>query len=354
MIVSILVAGLWQGVPIVGLAWLISRLLSDRNATTRSALWFVTLLALAIVPVVAATFHTGESVAELLRGHSDPRGLTSISLIPADAFVKEAQPWITRYASWIVAIWLVGVAFSLARLTISLVRIEGIRRRARPLPSYAGVLVSHEIAVPAVAGIFAPAVLMPASLLGDFAPADLEAILAHECAHLLRHDSLLNLVQRLIEAFLFFNPWVRLASSSLCVEREAACDDWVVAKTGRSDEYAACLATIAQSACARSMPLLTPSVLGSRHALVARIERLGSNEPPRLPLTLLPLEEPSCSSSRLRLRFKHSHPLSQRAQRRHLAARPTCRPFSPQPARNLTPTRSSSIRSCPQYPMVRR
>jgi TonB family protein len=95
----------------------------------------------------------------------------------------------------------------------------------------------------------------------------------------LRHDSLLNLVQRLIEAFLFFNPWVRLASSSLCAEREAACDDWVVAKTGRSDEYAACLATIAQSACARSMPLLTPSVLGSRHALVARIERLGSNEP---------------------------------------------------------------------------
>ena len=64
------------------------------------------------------------------------------------------------------------------------------------------------------------------------------------------------------------------------LEREAACDDWAVRQTGAPEEYAACLASLAQSLKRSRSPVATPSALGSGHALVARIERLASASHP--------------------------------------------------------------------------
>jgi len=75
---------------------------------------------------------------------------------------------------------------------------------------------------------------------------------------------------------------VYLAGRQLCLEREAACDDWVVESVGSPGEYATCLASLAQSVRSRNAPLLTPTAFHSRRALIERIKRLGSSEPRRL------------------------------------------------------------------------
>ena len=161
--------------------------------------------------------------------------------------------------------------------------MQAIRRAARPLAAGGqNVFVCDDLSVPVVAGVIAPAIVIPTAIANDLTPADLQRIVAHERAHIRRYDPLCNLVQRAIEALLILNPWVYLAGRQLCLEREAACDDWVVASVGSPSEYAECLASLAQSVRSRNAPLLTPTAFHSRRALIERIKRLGSSEPRHL------------------------------------------------------------------------
>ncbi len=95
---------------------------------------------------------------------------------------------------------------------------------------------------PAVLGIWRPVLLLPAAIISEMSPECLEAILAHELAHIRRHDYLVNLVQMLVEAALFFNPAVWWISRQIRREREACCDALAVNTTGQPLTYADALA----------------------------------------------------------------------------------------------------------------
>jgi TonB family protein len=282
MIVSVLLNGLWQGAPIVAVTYLVSRLVSERNAATRYALWFAALAAIVIVPVLTTGSNLGALALEAARPHTAGASYV-VSLIPTGAFAREAGGWLPRWAPWILGLWLAGAGVNLLRLSASFMRIARIRREAHSLAGAdSDVYSSDEVAVPIVAGIFAPRIVIPSGLLAELTPADLQSIVHHERAHVRRNDCFWNLVAQLIQAVFFFNPWVRIAGKHVCEEREAACDDRVVAEIGRAAEYAACLAALAQRALYRGTPLLTPSVMRSRHTLVSRIERLSATQARRL------------------------------------------------------------------------
>lgn len=274
MIVRMLLDGLWQGGAIVAVAYLVRCSVPRRNATTRYAVWFTALLALIAVPVLT----TLPSVGALWGAAFQPPEASSawtISLVPARSLVSGAAGFLTPVAPWIAVAWGAGVILCLLRLGASLVRVGRIRRNATEFSaSFGKVLVSADVAIPIAVGFRKPTIVVPKHLLEMLAPADLARVLAHERAHIRRHDVLGNLVQRIVEALLYFNPWVHFVGRNLVLEREAACDDWAVQKTGAPDEYAACLASLAQRLRRSRTPLATPSALGSRHALVARIERL--------------------------------------------------------------------------------
>ncbi|MGC1986414.1 MAG: M56 family metallopeptidase [Candidatus Cybelea sp.] len=282
MIANVLFNGLWQGAVLVAIAWFVTRLIPRSNAATRYALWFLTLLALAIVPILTTVSNAGASLAGLVQSHS---GVTAvkITLIPAASFVSHADAAFAWVLPFVVGLWCAAAAIASIRLVVSFFRVQAIRRAARPLAGAArDVFVCDDLSVPIVAGLVAPAIVIPAAIANDLTPADLQRIVAHERAHIRRYDPLCNLIQRTIEALLILNPWVYLAGRSLCLEREAACDDWVVESVGSPGEYAACLASLAQSVRSRNAPLLTPTAFHSRRALLDRIERLGSSEPRRL------------------------------------------------------------------------
>jgi len=88
---------------------------------------------------------------------------------------------------------------------------------------------SSAIDVPAVIGWLKPVLLVPASAVGGLSPDQLEAILAHEIAHVRRHDYLVNLLQTLVETLLFYHPAVWWVSTQVRIEREHCCDDVAVA-----------------------------------------------------------------------------------------------------------------------------
>ena len=114
---------------------------------------------------------------------------------------------------------------------------------ARPIRLVRSALVD----VPTVIGFLRPVVLVPASALAGLAPQQLEAILAHELAHIRRHDYVVNLLQTLVETLLFYHPAVWWLSRRIRIEREHCCDDLAVDLCGDPYAYARALADLEQT-----------------------------------------------------------------------------------------------------------
>ena len=197
------------------------------------------------------------------------------------------------YAGRIVALYWIGVALMLARFLIGLRTAQRLRMTSRPAgkPLLREALVrqarllglraapalawSRKVAVPVLVGIMRPLILLPLSFATELSPHQIESVLAHELAHLRRHDHLALLFQRLVESLLFFHPAVWLMSSLLNAERENCCDDLVVATGARPLDYAESLVRMAAAALGAGAPSpLGLAATGRSSHLRRRIHRL--------------------------------------------------------------------------------
>ena len=98
--------------------------------------------------------------------------------------------------------------------------------------------------MPTVVGWLRPAILLPIAALASLSPAQVEAILAHELAHIRRHDYAVNVLQTIAETLLFYHPSVWWLSRRIRAEREHCCDDIAVALCGDAVGYAQALAEL--------------------------------------------------------------------------------------------------------------
>jgi beta-lactamase regulating signal transducer with metallopeptidase domain len=119
-------------------------------------------------------------------------------------------------------------------------------------------------------GFAHPVVLLPADIAEDLAAADVEHVLRHELAHVVRWDDWGNLMQQAVEAALFFHPAVWWISRKLSLEREIACDDHVLEASDRPRAYALTLANVA-SRMNQCRHLLSPGVSNNNSQLQQRI-----------------------------------------------------------------------------------
>ena len=85
---------------------------------------------------------------------------------------------------------------------------------------------------PSVIGWIRPVILLPVAVLTNLAPVQIEAILAHELAHIRRRDYAVNLLQTVAETLLFYHPGVWWVSARVREEREHCCDDVAVEVCG--------------------------------------------------------------------------------------------------------------------------
>ena len=171
---------------------------------------------------------------------------------------------LTPWAPFLVAAYLLGVGLMMLRLAVALRGGRRLLRSATPvpdprLPAILGREVRRlglktapaaacweQISIPIVVGIKRPAILLPAALASGLAPDQLQAILGHELAHILRCDLLVNLFQRFTECLLFFHPAVWFVSRRVSIEREVAADDLVLAAGLARVHYADALVRMAE------------------------------------------------------------------------------------------------------------
>jgi len=149
----------------------------------------------------------------------------------------------------------------------SLKGINGVRRQVQ-------LLISNHIAAPMSLGFLNPAILIPRALLDTLSDSELEHVVFHELGHLRRRDDWTNLAQKLIEAMLPIQPAVYWIGHRMSVEREMACDDWVIAATGSAERYAASLTKVAELSQWAHAGILAAGATGNRSQLFSRVRHM--------------------------------------------------------------------------------
>ena len=174
--------------------------------------------------------------------------------------------WVAPYRHWIIGGWLVGVLLLSVRLILGVVGTAKWRRESDLLPESQRstidrlcerlcgrmrmrvplVRTSQRVSEAVVLGLIKPMVLLPIAWVVELPPDMLEAVIAHELAHLRRFDLGVNLVQRVVETLLFYHPAVWWLSRRIRIEREKCCDELAVQVTDDRVGYASALEHVAR------------------------------------------------------------------------------------------------------------
>ena len=300
-----LVHFVWQGAAIALLAALALRLLRSRRPQLRYLASCLALAAMLAAPVITAVVMTSAPRIPFGAVHAlrSPQGaIVGVAITPpwaaaagnGDAPAASAELTLPAAVdtdtvfSVLVTLWLSGVALLLVRLAAGCWRIrklQAVARREQPsrwqtlaeaialrlgLTRRFTVVDSVLVATPTVIGWLRPVILLPVAAMAGLSPRQVEAILAHELAHIRRHDFLINFLQTVAETMLFYHPAVWWLSGRIRTEREHCCDDVAVAVSGDAAEYAAALAELASWSI--SSPAL--AMAATRGPLVDRVRRL--------------------------------------------------------------------------------
>ncbi|MBK7476805.1 MAG: M48 family metalloprotease [Haliscomenobacter sp.] len=133
------------------------------------------------------------------------------------------------------------------------------------------------VRVPLVIGHFKPVILVPLGLLAGLPPEQVEAILAHELAHIRRRDYLVNFLLSILETLFFFHPAIWWISAGIRREREYSCDEMAVAACSSSLVYARALASLQQRHALT--PAFAMAAAGKRKELLTRVQRVLLQQP---------------------------------------------------------------------------
>ena len=307
----------WQGAAIAFVAALGFRFLRGSASRIRYALASAAMVTMLIAPLATAAGLSGSasvvadaSLARPTRSLAPAlSALSTISSGPAAAqrmarFVLQAPA--ARPAALgavlpaIVMLWIAGVVVLQLRLLGGWWQVRTLHRlaltaapsgwqtRVASLATRLGlrqlvhVVEARAVDIPSVIGWWRPVILLPLGALAGLSPAQADAILVHELAHICRHDYLVNGLQHVAETLLFYHPAVWWISRRVRVEREHCCDAIVVQMCGDPVAYAAALVELEAGRSAR--PAL--AVAASDGSLVQRIRMMLSARPThRRPLT---------------------------------------------------------------------
>lgn len=293
-----LVHFLWQGAAIAALVLLWLRA-GRPTPQARYAGGVAALAALLLAPVATFAVRAAATPAEpaavaVLPLPAEPGDRTPEivsargSAIAADLWAQAHTPLpaADSAAVAIVVAWLAGVLLLTVRLAggwilVRRLTVRGVTSAAPEVCDRAAALSrrlgltravriagSTAVTVPVLVGWMKPVVLFPAAALSGLSPGQIDALLAHELAHVRRHDYLVNILQSVVETLLFYHPAVWIVSREVREAREQCCDDLAIGVCDRV-VYVSALADLAAIA---QTPHIAMAATGG--SLLRRVQRL--------------------------------------------------------------------------------
>jgi beta-lactamase regulating signal transducer with metallopeptidase domain len=280
----------WQGAGLAALFAVANTLC--RRATTRYALAVITLVLMMAAPVITFTGILRQSDPAVRHGAQKTSASAVMPVQIAARGPQSGAPATGTQAApvgmvWFVEAWFLGVVLLSLRTAGGLFLIERMRRReikpvARELYEKCLALQRKmgiermiryceclRLDAPAVLGWFRPLVLLPARALTGLSEEQIEAVIAHEVAHIRRLDCFVNLFQLGVETLLFYHPAVWWVSQRIRTERENCCDDEAISVCGNAVNYARALTLMEEWRAAPSLMMAA-----NRSPLSQRVLRL--------------------------------------------------------------------------------
>ncbi|MCA9690632.1 MAG: M56 family metallopeptidase [Myxococcales bacterium] len=221
-----------------------------------------------------------------------PGAAPAVAAAPVSPVPQDMSP--PLWPSVLALLWVVGAGVAVARQGMAARRFSTqVKERSEVLedPILEGFLglcqragIRRKVRLTASANITSPVALgrseicLPQRAVDVLAPAQIQAILAHELAHLERRDTVWFVVASAIESIFFFQPLNSLARRRMQVSAEYLCDDWAAHHTGTGEHLAKSLAEVATWTEATPQPAVLPGIVDGQSPLVDRISRLIDNK----------------------------------------------------------------------------
>ncbi|HWI24642.1 MAG TPA: M56 family metallopeptidase [Lysobacter sp.] len=290
---------LWQGLAIGLMAALLLHVLRDARPQLRYAVGCLALLACVLLPLTSVVLGLGATGVEPTVVPATAHALENFDAT-ATNYATDDSPWhrIDAAMPLVVALWAAGASIFCLRIGIGALWLRRLRgcvqhpdqmrwqERLDTLASRFGLcnvslrLVSV-LDSPVAAGWLRPVVLLPTAVAIRMPVELVEALLAHELAHIRRHDYLVNLLQNLVEALLFYHPVVWWLSHRVRAEREHIADAMAAEAIGDPRRLARALSALSELApTPRAYPQPAPAAHGG--PLMSRIQKLLRPDQPRL------------------------------------------------------------------------
>jgi bla regulator protein BlaR1 len=301
-----LVHSLWQGLLAAAVAGLIIIGTKNTSALLRYNLLCVVLLLFFITSGITFYRQINQHTTQVINNTPvlviDANTLPSNSATNALPANKETSlidiltAGLNKYAALVVLVWAIFFVAKCMKLFTGLIYIHRIRNYKTFAPGKywdnqlialcatigiqkpVRLLQSGAVTVPVAIGIFKPLILLPLGLLSQLPPDQVETILLHELAHIRRKDYLVNILQSCAETIFFFNPALLWISSLIREEREACCDDIVMAKATHKNSYLNALVSFQEF----SHPSNAMALGASKMYLLKRVQRLLTRENKKL------------------------------------------------------------------------
>jgi beta-lactamase regulating signal transducer with metallopeptidase domain len=296
---------IWQGAVIALLCAIVLRLMRKSSSNLRYTTAFIAMAIMVAAPMVTIrmihisvpganpvlikannlqTIEPTKTIKVDLPQDTNIKPIASVKQSLKDRFAKTIETLLPQIViCWLIgvvvlSIWYLGGWTQLQRLRRQMTTpvSKEIKTKLNQLSKILGinktidVVQSVLVNVPTVIGHFKPVVLLPASTLTGLSGEQIEAILAHELAHIKRCDYLINILQTVVEILGFYHPAVWWVSNKIRQERENCCDDIAVQITGDEINYAQALATMEEIRF--GVPELAVAATGGN--LFERIKRL--------------------------------------------------------------------------------
>ncbi len=289
-----MIHSLWQGFAVAILMGIVMIGLQKKSSKVRHEFAFFSLFLIFILSLSTFIYLYDSAVEGAALG-------TTITVIAEGGFVLEnativqsffqkSIEYFNEHLPLIVTLWLIGMVFFLLRLLGGLAFIQKLKsQQQQPLPSKwqtvfekihakfpmkksVRIVESALAKTPMVIGYFKPVILFPLGAINQLTQQEVEAVLAHEIAHIYRNDYLLNIIQSFIEIVFYYHPAVWWISANIRTERENCCDDIAVKICGSSITYVKALVTLEEIQPAPNLAMSFSS--GSKNQLLNRVKRI--------------------------------------------------------------------------------
>jgi len=284
-----IVNSFWQG-SIIALFMSFIHAQTKKGASFKYNVSIGSLLILFISSCITFVYYYSEgSASSGLVDKPSIAGGSILNTVENVGTFQSVNSWFNFHSETIILVWGVGVILFLLKLlfswayvhylktgeenkqlTYSMVKIKERLKLEKPIK----ILESSRITVPMVIGIIKPVILFPVGVITLLSIEEIEGIIAHELAHVKRHDFLVNIIQTIMETLYYYHPAVWWISANIKSERENCCDDVAISLGMEPITYAKALVKLREIQTQKNPALAMALSSSNRNQLLNRIKRI--------------------------------------------------------------------------------